>query len=595
MDAPLLTGISRHIWEAKYRLGDEADIGATWLRVAHAIAEAEPRERDRWECRFVGLLEDFRFLPGGRILAGAGSGRAVTLFNCFVMGPIEDSIPGIFRALQESAVTMHQGGGVGVDFSSLRPAGAQARASGQIASGPVSFMQLWDSMCATVLATGARRGAMMATLRCDHPDIETFIDAKRTAGRLTHFNLSVQVTDAFVKAVRADEEWPLVFPARALSGDGEVVSRDWPGAPGPRPCRILRRVHARALWEKILRAAYDCAEPGVLFIDRINAQNNLGHIERISATNPCGEIPLPPYGACDLGSLNLTRFVLAPFSRAARVDFEALEASAGLAVRFLDNVIDITRFPLPAQAEAARSTRRIGLGITGLADALVMLGLAYGSPAALSLAGEIMQRVRDAAYRASAALAREKGAFPQFDRDRFLAGAFVCALPADIRSDIAAGGLRNSHLLAIAPTGTISLLAGGVSSGLEPIFAASCRRRVLGPAGEPVEFSLTDPALSQWRDGGESGAPPAFATAEDVPWADQIAMQARLQRFVDNAISKTVTVPPDTSFAAFRGVFDHAFDQGLKGCTVFRPNPVTGEVLRPDLEAHCCALDREAD
>jgi len=589
--------IARHVWETKYRLKGETGVADTWRRLARAVAAAEPTDRAGWERRFRDLLTDFRFLPGGRIQAGAGTDRIVTLFNCFVMGPIEDSIPGIFEALRQSALTMQQGGGIGLDFSTLRPLGAAARASGAIASGPVSFMAVWEAMCATVLATGARRGAMMASLRCDHPDIALFVDAKRQPGALTHFNLSVQITDAFVEAVRADADWPLVFPAEALSGDGETVQREWPGAPGPRPCRVVRRVRARDLWQRILRAAYDCAEPGVLFIDRINQLNTLAYRERISATNPCGEVPLPPFGACDLGSVNLTRFVTGAFTPLAGMDFAALEETVRLAVRLLDNVIDISRFPLPEQAEAARGSRRIGLGVTGLADALVMLGLPYGEPAARQLAGEIMRRIRDAAYRASIALAREKGSFPHLDRQRFLAGPFAAALPGDIRAGIAADGLRNSHLLAIAPAGTISLLAGNVSSGLEPIFAADYERRVLGADGEAVRFRLVDRALALWRARGEAGWPPAFVTVADLPPGAQIEMQAALQPFVDNAISKTVSVGADCSFEAFSQIYDLAYDRGLKGCTVFRPNAVTGQVLEAGdtPRAHCCTPEREAD
>jgi ribonucleoside-diphosphate reductase alpha chain len=594
--------ISRRIWEAKYRLdapgAREASIEESWRRIARALAAVEPQDPALWEERFYGVLEGFRFLPGGRIQAGAGSPHKVTLFNCFVMGPIEDSVPGIFRALEESAVTMQQGGGIGCDFSTLRPAGTPARGSGQIASGPVSFMAIWDAMCATILSTGSRRGAMMATLRCDHPDIEAFVAAKRDRAALRRFNLSVLVSDAFMAAVRSDADWPLVFPARALDGGGEVVEREWSGEAGPVPCRIVRTVRARELWGRIVRAAYDCAEPGVLFIDRINAQNNLGYCERISATNPCGEVPLPPYGACDLGSLNLTCFVTRPFTTDAGLDLKALAGTAAIAVRLLDDVIEASRFPLPAQEAAARRSRRIGLGITGLADALVMLGAVYGSDRSLELAAEAMRAVRDAAYRASVELAREKGAFPAFDTDRYLAAPFVRALPADIRDGIAASGVRNSHLLAIAPTGTISLLAGNVSSGLEPVFAADQSRAV---AGEPEPLKLVDRAAALWRRRRRQGPPlpPAYVTAADLPVLAHLKMQAALQPYVDGAISKTINAPEDCPFEAFASIYDLAYDMGLKGCTAFRPNPVTGAVLSAGAAApeatHCCTPDREAD
>ena len=598
--------ISRHVWQSKYRFADhgvcEGGIADTWRRVARALAAVETA-RAVWEPRFFDILRDFQFLPGGRIQAGAGTARQVTLFNCFVMGRVEDSIPGIFESLEEGAVTMQQGGGIGVDFSTLRPRGTQAKAAGAVASGPVSFMQVWDAMCGTILSTGARRGAMMATLRCDHPDIVEFVTAKQRPGQLRRFNLSVLVTDAFIAAVRGGDDWPLVFPAATIDGKSEdhaeTVTRDWPGFDKPVPCRVVRRTPARDLWNLILRATYDYAEPGVLFVDRINRMNNLYYREHISATNPCGEIPLPPYGACDLGSLNLTRFVSAPFTRQARLDTERLAETARTAVRLLDNVIDASRFPLPQQAENARGTRRIGLGITGLADALAMLGLRYGSAESLQVAAGAMKLICHAAYRASIALAREKGTFPFYERDKFLAAPFIQSLPEDIQASIDRDGIRNSHLLAIAPTGTISLLAGNVSSGLEPIFAESYERQLLDEDGEPQPFALTDYALALWRrtTGKASGHPDAFVTAGGLKAIDHLEMQAALQPFVDNSISKTINVPLAYPFEDFKRIYDLAYDKGLKGCTTFRPNPVTGMVLSESgIEAPlCCTPEREAD
>ena len=358
--------VSRQIWETKYRYRDDArihdaNIEDSWRRVAEAVASVEEDPR-RWERRFRRLLGGFQFLPGGRILAGAGTGRSVTLANCFVMGLIDDSIDGIFDALKEGAVTMQQGGGIGYDFSTLRPAGTFAHSVGNIASGPVSFMRIWDSMCATILSTGARRGAMMASLRCDHPDIEYFIDAKSDPAALRHFNLSVLISDAFMTAVEQDDEWPLVFPAGgmdAAAAPGRWVERDWPGFDEPTRCRVMRVVPARSLWQRLTRAAYDYAEPGVLFIDRINRGNPLAYRETIHATNPCGEVPLPPYGACNLGSLNVPLFVRRPFSSAAQVDLEELASVSALAVRFLDNVVDVSGYPLPAQHDRARQTRSL--------------------------------------------------------------------------------------------------------------------------------------------------------------------------------------------------------------------------------------------
>ncbi|MGD0634538.1 MAG: adenosylcobalamin-dependent ribonucleoside-diphosphate reductase [Beijerinckiaceae bacterium] len=601
----ITAGISHHIWSTKYRYGHpdghERTIAGTWRRVASALAAAEPRDTAIWDQRFFEIMKDFKFLPGGRIQAGAGTAHNVTLFNCFVMGTIDDSIPGIFRALQEGAVTMQQGGGIGYDFSTLRPRGARAKGTGAIASGPVSFMDIWDAMCGALLSTGARRGAMMAALRCDHPDIEEFVTAKQKPGRLRRFNLSVLVTDAFMAAVRADADWPLLFPVTGLDAEGETIAREWPGAAAPVPCRIMRRIRARELWELILRSTYDYAEPGVLFIDRINQLNNLWYRERISATNPCGEIPLPPYGACDLGSLNLTRFVLAPFTLEARIDLAALAEATQIAVRLLDNVIDVSRFPLPRQAGSARGSRRIGLGVTGLADVLVMLGLVYGSDHSLAAAAEAMRVVCHAAYRASIALAKEKGEFPYFERDKYLQGAFIRGLPEDIRDAIAKHGIRNSHLLAIAPAGTISLLAGNVSSGVEPIFAATYVRKLLAEDGSAKEFALVDYALDLWRSsaGAVTGLPKGFVRAADLPIHAHLEMQAALQPFVDNAISKTINVPQDYPFQEFRRIYDLAYDRGLKGCTAFRPNPVTGTVLSEDAGGarapHCCVLEREPD
>ena len=603
--------LSEHIWQTKYRLVDasgarEDDIGQSWDRVARALAGVEARDRAGWQAAFRALLDGFAFLPGGRILAGAGSGRRVTLLNCFVMGYLEDSMESIFDGLKEGALTMQAGGGVGYDFSTLRPSGSQAHASGRIASGPLAFMQIWDAACGAILSTGARRGAMMATLRCDHPDIEAFVAAKSHPARLRHFNLSVQVSDAFMQAVAQDTDWPLLFPAAALgtdpAGTAETRPCHWPGERGPVPCRVTGRVRARELWAAIMRANYDYAEPGVLFVDRINRLNNLWYTEHISATNPCGEIPLPAYGACDLGSFNLVRFVRDPFGRRARLDLAALEKNVAMAVRLLDNVLDASRFPLPAQAAAARRARRIGIGLTGLGDALIMLGLHYAADQARELAAAAMRTICHAAYRASAALAREKGVFPSFERDAYLQGDFVSTLPADIRDAIAAGGIRNSHLTAIAPTGTISLLANNVSSGIEPVFDFRYGRRVLDAGGSYREFDVEDFAHAAWRReaGTDTPLPASFVHAGELDPRDHLAMQAALQPHVDSAISKTVNVPVDYPFDSFADLYRAAYQAGLKGCTTFRPNPVTGEILQRNpvpapMAEPCCGIDREAD
>ena len=596
---PQLNPLSRSIWRSKYRDETDSSVRGTWRRVAVALASVESNP-EAWEDRFYEALEGFRFLPGGRILAGAGTSRRVTLLNCFVMGQIEDSIDGIFDALKEGAITMQQGGGVGYDFSTLRPRGTRARAVGSVASGPVSFMHIWDAMCGTMLSTGARRGAMMATLRCDHPDIEEFVDAKAAPSVLRNFNSSVLVTDEFMEAVRANAEWLLAFPSSEQSAT-DTVMRVWSGSDNSVPCRIHRRVAARDLWSRVMRATYDHGDPGVLFIDRINRLNNLAYREQITATNPCGEVPLPAYGACDLGSINLARFVIDPFGDASRLDEEGIRKTCEIATRMLDNVIDATRFPLERQQQYAQGARRIGLGITGLADALAMLGLPYSGPDALRVATSAMELVCHTAYRTSVKLAEEKGSFPFFEREAYVEGEFVKTLPMDIRDGIAEHGIRNSHLTAIAPTGTISLFANNVSSGIEPIFDLRYRRRVLGDDATPVEQEVVDHAYDVWLQthSAEEPLPDAFIRAQDIAPESQLDMQAELQHYVDSAISKTLNVLPDYPFEQFRRLYDLAYDKGLKGCTTFRPNPVTGEIIDTEIAdtpaPHCCSIEREAD
>ena len=594
--------LSRRVWDAKYRYREadgsgEVGLADTWDRVASALASVERGPAIDWRSVFRGALEDFRFLPAGRILAGAGTRRHTTLANCFVMDFIDDSIDGIFERLKQSAVTMQWGGGIGCDFSTLRPRGTPAAARGAIASGPVSFMRVWDAMCATLLSTGARRGAMMGTLRCDHPDIETFVEAKREIGALRNFNLSVQVTDAFMAAVAAGEDWPLIFPAES-AGATDTVTTTWPGRAGPTECRVWRRVAARDLWQRIMDAAYDTAEPGVLFVDRINRANNLRYCEHLTSTNPCGEIPLPANGACTLGSLNLTAFVERPFSARAELDLPGIEAATRVAVRMLDDSIDISGYPLEEQARQARATRRIGLGVTGLGDALIMLGLRYDSDAGRAAGRAVLEAMRDAAYGVSTELAEEKGAFPVLDRDAYLEGEFIRVLPEKIRDRIARTGIRNSHLLAIAPTGTISLLANDVSSGIEPVFALRSERRVLGADGQAEVCETEDYAYGLWQRALGGPLPAQFVTAEEIEPEGHLAMVAALQPFVDNSISKTINVAPDIPRSAFASIYTRAYELGLKGCTVFRPNPITGAVLTSrdtPSAVQCCTPDREAD
>ncbi|RBP85906.1 ribonucleoside-diphosphate reductase class II [Rhodobacter sp. 140A] len=554
--------IAEQIWDMKYRLkeadGTPIDITVedSWRRVARDLASVET-DPVAWEERFYAALEDFKFLPAGRILAGAGTGRTVTLFNCFVMGTIPDSMSGIFDMLKEAALTMQQGGGIGYDFSTIRPRGAEVKGVAADASGPLSFMDVWDAMCRTIMSAGSRRGAMMATMRCDHPDIEQFVTAKQDSARLRMFNLSVLVTDAFMAAVKADGPWDLKFAGK-----------------------VYHTVQARDLWNRIMRSTYDYAEPGVIFIDRINQMNNLGYCEQISATNPCGEQPLPPYGACLLGSVNLARLVTDPFTPAAKLDPVALDRLVRTAVRMMDNVVDASRFPLPQQAEEAMNKRRIGLGVTGLADALLMLGLRYGADEAAAQTERWMHEIARASYLASVEIAQEKGAFPLFDAEKYLATGNMLQMDEDVRTAIRTHGIRNALLTSIAPTGTISLYAGNVSSGIEPVFAYAYKRKVLQKDGSRTEEEVVDYAVQMWRDlKGDAALPDYFVNAQTLAPLDHVRMQAAAQKWIDSSISKTINCPEDISFEEFQNVYMEAFETGCKGCTTYRPNDVTGSVL----------------
>ncbi|WP_147125864.1 adenosylcobalamin-dependent ribonucleoside-diphosphate reductase [Shimia ponticola] len=554
--------IAEQIWDMKYRF-KEADgtpidetVEDTWGRIAKALASVE-KDPEEWEDRFYAALEDFKFLPAGRITAGAGTARKVTLFNCFVMGTIPDSMGGIFDMLKEAALTMQQGGGIGYDFSTIRPKGADVKGVAADASGPLSFMDVWDAMCRTIMSAGSRRGAMMATMRCDHPDIEDFIEAKSDAARLRMFNVSVLVTDPFMAAVKADAPWDLVF-------DGKVY----------------RTVQARALWDKIMQATFDYAEPGVIFIDRINQANNLNYVETIAATNPCGEQPLPPYGACLLGSVNLSRLVVDPFGDDARLDEEALNELVATAIRMMDNVVDASRFPLEAQAREAEAKRRIGLGVTGLADALLMVGSRYGSDEAAELTDRWLKAIARASYLASVELAKEKGAFPLFEAEPYLSSGNMMQMDDDVRGAIADHGIRNALVTSIAPTGTISLYAGNVSSGIEPVFAYAYTRKVLQKDGSKTEEEVVDYAVQMWREKmGDAELPDYFVNAQTLAPLEHVKMQAAAQKWVDSSISKTINCPADISFDDFKEVYMEAWDSGCKGCTTYRPNAVTGSVL----------------
>lgn len=590
--------ISEKVWDSKYRYRQhdkiiDQTIEDTWMRVAKAVANAElPKNAARYEKEFYDALASFRFLPGGRILAGAGTTHHVTLFNCFVMPILEDSLTGIFDALKEAALTLQQGGGVGYDFSMLRPHGFFTHHTGSTASGPVSFMRIWNSMCSTMESTGARRGAMMGILRCDHPDIEEFIAAKSNPHELRHFNVSVLVSDAFMQAVREDRDWELIFPVH--SDDlANTVMRHWSGSPEPVPCRVVKKIRARELWHKIMNAAYSYAEPGVLFEDTINRQNNLWYREWISATNPCGEIPLPVYGACNLGAINLTQFVNNPFSESATVDWDGIKKTTMTATRFLDNVIDISRYPLKMQKQEVYATRRIGLGLTGLADMMVMMGVRYGSEESFKFARAVMKVISETTWQASIDLAQERGVFPAFHGKKYQRGHFLESMPSEFHAQIEKFGIRNSHHNTIAPTGTISLLANNVSNGIEPVFSAAYERKMRSADGDLMKFSVMDYALRLWNKMDKTEKlPPAWVDVQTLLPEQHLAMQSAVQPYIDNAISKTINVPESFPFEKIQEVYTKAFESGLKGCTVFRPNQITGSVLTaldPDDQTdRCC-------
>ncbi len=578
--------ISHDVLIDTYAQPGETGIADVRLRIARALAEAEaPLQRSAWQARFV-AAQQAGFIPAGRIAAYAGTGRQATMINCFVQ-PVGDSIsrdderPAIYTALAETAETLRMGGGVGVDFSPIRPQGAAVAGSESTAAGPLAFMQLFDASCRALDATALRRGALMGVLRCDHPDVMAFATAK-AGGGLSRFNLSVAVSDDFMHALQAQGEIDLVHaatPGAAQLDAGATQRADglW----------RYRHIPARTVWEQIVRSAHEHGEPGVLFIDRINADNNLAYCERIVATNPCGEQPLPPYGACCLGSVDLTRLVRQPFEGNARLDFDALAAIVPVAVRMLDNVIDLTAWPLPQQRAQALSKRRIGLGFTGLGDALVMLGLRYDGPAAREMATRVARCLRDNAYSASVALARERGRFPLFDADGLLRpGGFAARLPRALQDDIRHHGLRNSHLLSVAPAGSVSLaFADNASSGIEPPYAWHYLRHRRARRGIGVTaYEVEDHAwrLFQRLHGPHAALPPAFVGALELSPAAHLAMVAAVAPYIDGSISKTVNAPESCPYAEFEGLYRQAWQQGLKGVTAFRPNRVLGNVLHTD-------------
>ncbi len=586
-DSTTAQPISLDVLREKYLKAGETDAEQLYARVARALASVEKAEqRQAWEEKFLANLRAGA-IGAGRIMSAAGTDIQATLINCFVQ-PVGDCIqglddggyPGIYEALREAAETMRRGGGVGYDFSRIRPRGARVRATGSLASGPCSYINVFDQSCATVESAGARRGAQMGVLRIDHPDVLDFITAKRTPGRWNNFNVSVGVSDEFMQAVVDDATWELVHraepgPELIAAGASQRADGQW----------VYERVPARTLWDTIMQSAYDFAEPGILFLGRINADNNLHYCEEIAATNPCGEQPLPPYGCCDLGPIILTNFVRQPFGLAGApaFDFDTFEQVVATQVRALDNVLDVTYWPLQQQRDESAAKRRIGVGFTGMGNALAMLCLRYDAPEGRAMAAQIAERMRNAAYRASVALAQEKGVFPQFDADGYLApGTFASRLPADIQAAIRQHGIRNSHLLSVAPTGTVSLaFADNASNGIEPPFSWTYTRRKREADGSKSEYQVEDHAWRLYRQlGGDvNQLPDYFVCALQMSAADHVAMMEAVQPFVDTSISKTVNVPADYPYEDFKNLYLQAWQARLKGLATYRPNSILGAVL----------------
>jgi ribonucleoside-diphosphate reductase alpha chain len=573
--------VSTDVLLEKYAKGDEQTSHDIRARVARALATVEaPADRQRWEGEFLWAMEN-GFVPAGRINSAAGTDLQATLINCFVQ-PIGDAVwgydeqgtPGIYAALQEAAETMRRGGGVGYDFSTIRPRGAFVKGTHSRASGPISYMRVYDKSCETLESAGARRGAQMGVLRVDHPDIEEFVHAKRD-GSLTNFNMSVAVTDAFMSAVEADHEFELVHEAPPYDIDSARKRDDglW----------VYRTIRARELWDQIMRSTYNHAEPGVIFIDKVNRDNNLSYCEVIRASNPCGEQFLPPYGCCDLGSLNLTRLVNDPFGEAPSFDFERMRRVTAIAIRALDNVLDLTMWPLAAQDREAKDKRRVGLGFTGLGNALTMLKLRYDCDEAREVAEQVARVMRDCAYETSVALAKEKGAFPLFEADKYLAEPHAASrLPEELKAQIREHGIRNSHLMSIAPTGTISIaFAGNASGGIEPAFSWTYTRKKRMPDGSRREYEVEDFAYRLYRHlgGNPQALPDYFVSAMQIDALDHMRMSAAVQPYVDSAISKTVNVAEDYPYDEFKALYLEAWRAGLKGITTYRPNSVIGSVL----------------
>ena len=561
LDEP--NNISELIWEQKYRLKSfegfvfENSIEETWERVARAISAPE-MDRTQWTKTFRSAFEDFQLIPGGRITANAGSGRLDTLINTFMMGNLPNDLWEIYRSLGESAQTLRAGGGIGCNFSNIKPRFSEEKGFSIPASGPLSYMDLWDQMSRTTGDYGPRRGAMMAMLRCDHPDIFEFISAKRKSGTLTNFNISVLVTDSFIKAVLEDGPW-------TLRHNGTVYST----------------ISASDLWRCIMENTYDYSEPGVLFIDKMNTLNNLRYCEEIIGTNSCGEIPLPSYGSCNLASINLAKLVVNPFQPSAKLNLTKFAELIATGVRMLDNVLEISNYPLEKQRLDGQAKRRIGLGITGLADALIMSGARYGTPQANTLITEWMNVFRTVAYLSSVDLAKERGCFPLYDRDKYIDVLKQREFPEHVVNTIRKYGIRNGVATAIAPTGTSSMYAGNVSSGIEPVFNFVTTRNIILGDGNKEQIQLHDYAYAKYKklNGCSEILPEAFVNASQLTPYEHLTTQALVQKFIDSSIAKTINCPENLPFSDFNGIYLDAYNLGCKGCTTYRPTPVRGQVL----------------
>lgn len=572
--APFQAAVSEHIWRSRFQwvnLGhvQETSIDATWDRVASALSAAEGNHRHDWRERFRNILADFKFIPGERILAVAGTPVRQSLFDFFAAGCVDDSISGIFNALRESMVTLQGGSATGINFSSVRPRQVAAVSSGRVATGPVSFMHIWDSAAAVLEADNRRHCAMMATLRCDHPDVEAYIAAKGDGTRLAHFKLSLLVSDDFIRALEQDGSWPLVFPLgkHSIPVGAEVCTRILPGSSVPEPCLVHRRIPARALWDKVLQAQRSCGQPRVLFTDRITSADNLWYCQPPLTAIPASGMPIEQNGCVSHGVVNLPCFVRYPFGSHPQVEFDELRAIVAVATRMLDNVYDISLFPIKAQERVAHANRSVGIGVTGLADMFAMLGLRYGSTASLKLTRSLMETIRDTAYRTSISIAQEKGAFPAFDRVRFGASPFVLDLGLDIQEGIAQHGIRNSHLLAVVPSLSTDMLANNVSSGISPISALECHKEISGYDGQDVGFPLRDYAWHQFLKQSAKGepVPDCFVTASDVTVDDQLQVMSAVQVCLDQTVCAEVQLPAQTNLQTLELGMLQARELGLKG------------------------------